>query len=291
MPINLGDIDRQNQLKQQSFMNQADSLLKYNANVKPTASKSTTKKTTKKQQGDVDYFADGYQFGDVTKTAGQLVKNIVKTPDKVNIPLNIGATALDAGAGVVKGIATFGENIGDLAQYGVAQVADWVGADKAANAIRENAKFNSVDYLFNPIEKLTNKYSALGSTGDQLASGVGNVVAMANGGALLPKGARTVNVGKYAMPTTAIVSGAGSGITEAYNNGATNGQAAIYGALSGLVEGFSESLFGGLGERFNKITGGGALDDYLIKKFTDKITNKTLQTVADTGLRGIVRRN
>ena len=242
-----------------------------------------------------NYFDDGYDFGDITKTGIQLGKNLVKTPENFkdgrqfgDVAKTVGASALDVGAGVVKGIMNFGENaIADPLQYGVAQISDWMGFDNFANAVRENAKQNGVEQTFAPIDKLTDRYTAIGTTGDQLSSGIGNVIAMGNASGLLKaKGLpSSVNVGKFAIPTTSIASGIGSGMTEAYNNGASDGEAWTYGALSGLAEGFSESLFGGLGKKFNLNVGEGGLDDFLVKKFTDKISNNTIKILAESGLK------
>ena len=267
---------------------------------KKKSKKKLPKKDNKKvsnsnKQKNINYFDDGYDFGDITRTAIQLGKNLVKAPenfkngyDPGDIIKTVGASALDIGAGTVKGIMNFGESaIADPLQYGVAQVSDWMGFDKFANAVRENAKQSGVEQTFAPIDKLTNRYTAIGTTGDQISSGIGNIIAMSNGSGLLKaKGLPSkINVGKFAIPTTSIASGIGSGMTEAYNNGASDGEAWAYGALSGLAEGFSESLFGGLGERFNLNVGEGGLDDFLIKKFTDKISNQTLRILAESGLK------
>ena len=267
---------------------------------KKKSKKKLPKKDNKKvsnsnKQKNINYFDDGYDFGDITRTAIQLGKNLVKTPENFkdgyqrgDVLKTIGASALDIGAGTVKGIMNFGESaIADPLQYGVAQVSDWMGFDKFANAVRKNAKQSGVEQTFAPIDKLTNRYTAIGTTGDQISSGIGNIIAMANGSGLLKaKGLPSkINVGKFAIPTTSIASGIGSGMTEAYNNGASDGEAWGYGMLSGLAEGFSESLFGGLGERFNLNVGEGGLDDFLIKKFTDKISNRTLGILAESGLK------
>ena len=263
---------------------------------KKKSKKNNAKVPSSKKQENINYFDDGYDFGDVTRTGIQLGKNLVKTPENFkdgyqrgDVLKTIGASALDVGAGTVKGIMNFGESaIADPLQYGVAQVSDWMGFDKFANAVRENAKQNGVEQTFAPIDKLTDRYTAIGTTGDQLSSGIGNIIAMANGSGLLKaKGLpSSVNVGKFAMPVTSIASGIGSGMTEAYNNkGTTDGEAWAYGMLSGFAEGFSESLFGGLGERFNLNVGEGGLDDFLIKRFTDKISNKTLRILAESGLK------
>lgn len=268
---------------------------------KKKSKKKLPKKDNKKvsnsnKQKNINYFDDGYDFGDITRTGIQLGKNLVKTPENFkdgyqfgDITKTIGASALDIGAGTVKGIMNFGESaFADPLQYGVAQVSDWMGFDKFANAVRENAKQSGVEQTFAPIDKLTNRYTAIGTTGDQLSSGMGNLIAMINGSGLLKaKGLpSSINVGKFAMPVTSIASGLGSGMTEAYNNkGTTDGEAWAYGMLSGLAEGFSESLFGGLGKRFNLNVGEGGLDDFVIKKFTDKISNKTLKILAESGLK------
>lgn len=212
-----------------------------------------------------DAYKDGYQVGDLSLTAG--------------------STIGDIGLSGIKGIAKFGENLVDVARYGVGQVADWAGADNYAKGVRERAKENTMDQLFSPVEKTVQKNSVLGGTGRSITEGIGNVIAMANGGALLPKAAATVNVGKFAMPTTSIVSGLGSGLNEAYENGATDAEAWGYGSISGLAEGFSESLFSGLGTKFSKVFGKGALDDTVIKGMTDKISNKAIKIITQSGLK------
>lgn len=229
--------------------------------------KTSSKKKNNKTSGILkksSAFDDGYDFGDVTKSTV--------------------STIADLGTNVVKGIFNFGENIGDAIQYGAAGVSDFVGADKLADQIRENAKMDVTSYWFNPVQEKIDKNSILGDTTDNLATGVGNVIGMAGTGGVLGK-ASNVKMGAFSMPTTSIVSGLGSGMTEAYNNGATDGEAFAYGLGSGLVEGFSESLFSGLGNKFTKVFGPGALDDAVINKLTSKISNQTLKTLTQSGLK------
>ena len=229
--------------------------------------KTSSKKKNNKTSGILkksSAFDDGYDFGDITKSTV--------------------SSALDLGTNVVKGIFNFGENIGDAIQYGAAGVSDFVGADKLADQIRENAKMDVTSYWFNPAQEKIDKNSILGDTTDNLATGVGNVIGMAGTGGVLGK-ASNVKMGAFSMPTTSIVSGLGSGMTEAYNNGATDGEAFAYGLGSGLVEGFSESLFSGLGNKFTKVFGPGALDDAVINKLTSKISNQTLKTLTQSGLK------
>ena len=208
-----------------------------------------------------------------------------------------GSTVGDLAVNAGKGFLNRAEQIVDLGRYGVAGVADLLGAKDYANDVRERAKQNTTDILLSPIENTFDKDSLLKKNGliENVAQGAGGIAADLGLGGLLPKGASTVNignfkigkfnVGQFKMPTTSILSGAGSAMTEAYNNGATNGQALAAGIGGGLVEGFSESLFGGLGSTFSKKFGGGALDDVIVKRLTDKISNKTLQTLAQSGLK------
>lgn len=218
-------------------------------------------------------FKDGYQFGDITKT--------------------IGSTALDLGTSATKGIFSLGEGIGDLAQYGVAQVGDWLGADDFADQLRKNAQQDVTSMIFSPAENMYGKNSVAGETTTQVAEGVGNVLGMAYGGGVLPKSMRSININvkpfniPLKIPTTSIVSSMGGGMTEAYNNGATDTEAWLYGLGSGFAEGFSESLFGGLGSKFANVYGGGALDDVLIKSVTNRITNSTMRTLAQSGLKAV----
>ena len=245
----------------------------YNQNVIEEANKNVT--NTKGWKGlDIsqivkvpENFKDGYQFGDITKT--------------------IGSTALDLGTSTTKGIFNLGEGIGDLAQYGVAQVGDWLGADDFADQLRKNAQQDVTSMIFSPAENMYGKNSVAGETTTQVAEGVGNVLGMAYGGGILPKPMRTIGKGAFKIPTTSVISGMGGGMTEAYNNGATDREAWLYGLGSGLAEGFSESLFGGLGSKFAKVYGGGALDDVLIKNVTNRITNSTMRTLAQSGLKAV----
>ena len=216
-------------------------------------------------------------------------QNALELSDYQNdIPaIKLGSTAGDLVVNAGIGLMGTAENLVDLGRYGVAGVADLIGAKDYANDVRERAKQDTTSMILSPVEDFFNKNSLLKENGiiENVAQGVGQIGGIIGSGGLLPKAISTVNVGKFAMPTTSILSGAGSGMTEAYNNGATDGQAFLAGLGIGGIEGISEALFGGLGNTFAKKFGGGALDDVLIKKLTDKISNKTLQTLAQSGLK------
>lgn len=218
-------------------------------------------------------------------------QDIIDRPTAKNTNLFTGAigTAADVTIDVGKSILRLGEDIGDTLQYGAAGLLDFFGADKAANAVRKNAQENAIDILFDDwLEKPTNwveSHSIAGETTDKIAEGAGYVLGIANGSALLPSGAQSINIAGFKMPTLSIVSGASNSMTEAYNNGANNTEAAIAGTLGGLSEGFAESLFGGLGTKFKAVFGGSPLDDVIVKKVTDKVSNKVAKTLLDYGLR------
>lgn len=204
-----------------------------------------------------------------------------------NVGIKLGSTIGDVATNIGRGFLSPVEGAVDLGRYGVAGIADLLGAKEYANDVRERAKQDTTSIIFKPADDTFNKNSMLKENGiiENVAQGLGQVGAIMGSGALLPGKLASVNIGKFSLPTTSILTGAGSGMTEAYNNGASNEQAVSYGALSGLVEGFSESLFGGLGKTFSKKFGGGALDDVLVRKLTDKISNKTLKTLAETGIK------
>lgn len=221
---------------------------------------------------------------DVTNTIDSFITRNEKK-EEGNFFSKIGSTIGDVATNIGRGFLNTVEGAVDLGRYGVAGVADFFGADKYANDVRERAKQDTTSLILKPADDLYNKHSVLKEGGivEGVAQGIGNVGAMLGGGALLGKAS---TVGKY-VPTTSLISGAGSGMTEAYNNGATDGQAVAYGAMSGLTESLSEAMFSGLGSKFSKVYGGGALDDVFIKKVTDKISNKAVQTLTQSGLKAV----
>jgi transcription antitermination factor NusB len=70
----------------------------------------------------------------------------------------------------------------------------------------------------------------------------------------------------------------GSGTEEAFQNDATYEEAGTYGAISAGADILTEKLSGGIS------FGGKTLDDVWLKPLTNKITNKTVQTLTKYGL-------
>ena len=228
---------------------------------------------SKKEESRLDFFQkgvfdDGYQFGDITKT--------------------ILGTAGDAGLNVVKGIAGLGEGIGDLVSYGIAGVADLAGKDEYAAGVRKRASVNLVDKFSKGAEDYLNQYSILGRTSDAVMQGVGQV------GGIIATGGIGSAAGLGAGGVTALttgtmgLSGMGSGIGEAYQGGATDEEAALYGAISGAADALSELLFGGLGRAINATgfsVGLSSADDLLAKKVSSMFSSHLAKNAAEFGIK------
>lgn len=211
---------------------------------------------------------DGYQFGDITKTA-------------------LG-TLGDIGVGAVKGVVRMGEGIGDAAQYGAAALADLFGADEKAEAIRKNAQRDKVTEAFSGVDEKLNKYSVLGRTSDAAAESLGQI------GAIVGTAGLAGALGAGAVGTTAATTGLmglssfGSGTGEAYAAGADEGEAEAYGAIAGAADALSEMIFGGLGKGFKALglsKGITSADDLLAKAVTSKIRNTLAKNAVQLGIK------
>ena len=209
-------------------------------------------------------FDDGYQIGDITKTI-------------------LGTTG-DIGIGVGKGIFRIGEGVGDLISYGVAGVADIFGNDDYANRIRKEATVNETDEIFAPLDYLVDPLSVIGEKGDSISEGLGYV------GAIMATGGLGSAAGLGTLGTTALTTGLtglssmGSGMGEAYQGGATDKEALMYGVISGVAEAGTELLFGGLGKAVNAVglsKGLSSLDDALAKKISSKLTSILSKNLAE----------
>lgn len=216
-------------------------------------------------------YKDGYQFGDLTKTTL--------------------STVGDVGVNLVKGAGGLVEGVGDLATYGIADAVGLFGNETKANQMRENAKKNTVDELFQPLESAVDKNSVLGNKSDNIVEGLGYVaaitgVSLLTGGAGAALGASAGTAATVGTTATTFISAMGNNMSQALNEGATLEEARIYGAIAGAAEAGSELLFGGLG-KVSKAVGlsTGALDDVLVGGLTKNIKNKLAKTVLQAGLK------
>ena len=213
-------------------------------------------------------FDDGWDMWDVTKT--------------------ILGTAGDAGLNLVKGVAGIGEGVADLLVYGAAGVGDLLGKDEWADETRKRAQKSVVDDLTKDADTYLDKYSVLGRTTDNILQGVGQVGGiMATGGAGAAAG---LSAGGVTALTTATMglSGMGSGMGEAYQGGATDGEALAYGAISGAADALTEMMFGGLGKAINAVgfsKGLSSADDIFAKKVSKLFKDQIAKNVAEFGIK------
>ena len=206
--------------------------------------------------------------------------------------LDVGQTILgtagDTVLNVVKGAGRLVEGVGDLAVYGGAAIADWAGNDNLADEWRNNAKESVVDQLTGEADEFLDKRSVLGRTSDSATEGLGQVAAIiATGG--LGKLAGLSTKGVSALTTgTMFLSGTGSGMSEAYQEGATDEEAALYGAIAGLSDAASELVFGGLGKNINALGlsyGLSSADDMLAKTISSKFKNQIVKNLIEFGIK------
>lgn len=236
------------------------------------ATYSANNKPEEKEKG-LDFFQkgsfnDGYQFGDVTKS--------------------ILGTAGDLGVNVVKGVAGLGEGIVDAGGYAVAGVTDFFGADDFAEDVRKKAQKNSVEDFFQPANDYLNQYSVLGRTSDSVAQGIGQVGAILLTGGI-GAGAGMGSAGVTALTTGVMgVSSAGSGISEAYQDGASDKEATIYGLSKGIIDAGTELIFGGLGKAVNAVglsKGISSLDDTFARFLSDKLSSQVAKNFVEYGVK------
>ena len=202
--------------------------------------------------------------------------------------LSVGSTIGDIGLGIVKGIGNSVEGVADLATYGEATIAEKLGKKEYAERTRKFAKQNTTQQFLEGLDNAVSKYSLLGAKADILPQAIGNVAALgatAAGGALAGLG----KIGTTVLTTgTTFAGSAGSGMSEAYQGGAKDKEAAIYGMIAGAGETASELLFGGLGKGAGAVglsSGVLSLDDELAKKVGSKFTNQIAKNFAEFGIK------
>ena len=230
--------------------------------------KTSNKKENKKRTWfNTAAFDDGYDVGDVTKTLIGTTKDV--TDD------------------FFTGAARIGEGVVDLGAYAVGAGAKAFGNDKLANNTKKFISRNLVDEhkigekiaATNPAGMTYNLFNALlnkGKTEENSLLGEKSDSLVQSGGQL----AGTMALQSVGVPwwlTTGTTS-FGSATEEAFNNDAGYGEAGAYGLISAGAEVLTEKLSGGIS------FGGKTLDAGLKKFLSEKITNKTLQTLTKFGI-------
>lgn len=213
-------------------------------------------------------FADGWQFGDLLKTAG--------------------GTATDVKENATAGVLGIGENTLDALMYVAPLIAQGqyyqnggeyqpIAARQAFDESIAVSKKNAADFIKKDLydekalaEKLwlgNADHSVLGDKADALVQSAGQ---MAGTAALQAAGVPW-------FVTTGATAFGGQAET-ALNEGAGYKQAGASAAISAGAEILSEKLSGGI--KF----GGKTLDDLWLKPLTDKIANKTWKALANLGI-------
>lgn len=215
-------------------------------------------------------FSDGYQFGDVTKA--------------------ILGTAEDAFYSVLKAPVRLVEGLVDRGAHAVADVAKWAGKDEFASLLSDTADDSLTDWMFSPVDDVTDKYSVLGRTSKGIAEGAGQAATMYVAAQLLgPAGLGLSTAGTTAATTgLTYLSSTGHGISEAHNAGATDKEAQIYGRISGFADAVSELLFGGLGKGVNALgisKGAIPVDDVLAKTVSKLFNGRLGKNLAEYGIK------
>lgn len=243
--------------------------------------------------GDKDSWFKLGGFSDGVDSVGDFFGDLVET--------NLG-TAADLGIGVLKGAGRLVEGVSDLGYYGASKILDVIGLDDAAEKVKKQAQYNVVDGVTKGLTDYVDQYSVLGNKADMVAEGIGQV------GTIILTGGIASAGGLSAAATSALttgltgLSGMGSGMSEAYELGATDEEAAKYGAVVGSVEAASELIFGGLGKGVKALglsKGLTSIDDIAAKKISNiaakyitseagqKVVGNTLEWAVKSGAEGL----
>lgn len=197
-------------------------------------------------------------------------------------------TAGDVAVGAAKGIGNLAEGVVDLGSYAVSGLADLAGADDFSDDAKKFAQKNMVNNWLDPYQEKLDKNSILGDKADNISQGLGYV------GGIILTGGLGAAAGLGATGTTILTTGVtglagmGSGMSEAYQGGATDKEAVTYGTISGLAEAGTELLFGGLGKAVNATGlsyGISSLDDALAKKVASKFSSQIAKNFAEYGIK------
>ena len=214
-------------------------------------------------------FSDGYQFGDVTKT--------------------LLGTYKDAEENFTAGILGMGEKVVDAGAY----VTGGVGGMLGSNNFQNNMKNFITKDLYNEESVAKKASSFLGIPGlGQLAGQVvrdradensvlgerSDTVAQAGGQLAATNILQFVGVpGKL----TSVITSFGGQVETALRDGASYGVAGLSGAITAGADVLGEMLSGGI--KF----GGKTLDDALTKAIANKISNKVVNAIAQTGVAAV----
>lgn len=196
-------------------------------------------------------FYDGYQLGDITKTAG--------------------STALGVGTHIIGGIEGIGNSITQGVGYGLSAVNDIAGnketAERWKRATQEQQKEH--EEVKNKIYDIFDKNSLLGKTSNQVAEGVGQSTALGVVG----------SKSKLAGNLLTFQQGFGTSLHDTYSKKDAEGwQALLRGVGSGAISTLTENIFELQG------FGGSGIDDAIKNKVTRQIESGIGKALARTAI-------
>ena len=236
---------------------------------------------------------DNKWFKSGIDTSGYAIQNPLDAINRFNASVLM--TGVDiigqVGLGVTKPI----EGVGDFAQNRVADVLDFFGGDKTAEKIRKSAakewgvNRELEQSLARDNDRGIDDMSFLGTKGKSIPQGVGSVLLAMGSGGLGGAIGGTNAAASVASLGIMGVGSAGNAEQEALEQGATRGEARLYGILSGASETLSEMMFGGLSKGSQVLGIGTGLfdsaDDAIINSLTKKINNRLVKTFTQAGLK------
>ena len=236
---------------------------------------------------------DNKWFKSGIDTSGYAIQNPLDAINRFNASVLM--TGVDiigqVGLGVTKPI----EGVGDFAQNRVADVLDFFGGDKTAEKIRKSAakewgvNRELEQSLARDNDRGIDDMSFLGTKGKSIPQGVGSVLLAMGSGGLGGAIGGTNAAASVASLGIMGVGSAGNAEQEALEQGATRGEARLYGILSGASETLSEMMFGGLSKGSQVLGIGTGLfdsaDDAIINSLTKKINNRLVRTFTQAGLK------
>ncbi len=192
------------------------------------------------------------------------------------------ATATDFVGNVVRGGSQFIEGITDGILLGASGVSSLVGAKKTAKDIKKFAEKDHTQEWYEDVEDDFVYDSLLGEDARGVPQGLGQIGALTGIGKV-GQAIGVVGRGLSALSSASMfTSSAGSGMIEAYQNGATDEEAIKYGVMQGGIDAGTELMFGGLGKGLNALGlshGLLGVDDMVAKGLTKGIKNQTVKNI------------
>ena len=186
----------------------------------------------------------------------------------------IASTGYDISGNFLRGVGSIIEGASDTAKYGYAGIQNLLGNKEKANQIRNEAsQVNNFENFLGFNEEQT-KNSVLGKKSEGIAQGIGYY-----GGMIA---LQTVGV---PWEATSSLTSFGGSYGEALNEGATSGQAFLFGLGSAAAEIMSEKIFSGINL---PRTGKNILNtEKFVETQTDKIKNELVKRLVKFGISSI----